>query len=260
MTTASNSNNAEHFKDVQYAFTRHMRDPENNPPPEGIEDRRMGVYRELVYNNIEGFIANSFPVLRKITPDDRWHEMLRDYVCHHQAHTPLFPRMPLEFLQYLEDERHGHSEDPDFILELAAYEWAEVSISLDTREIEMNGIDVGGNLLTGVPVLNPLILPQTYQYPVHQISPDYLPDTPPEVPTYLLVYRRRDDEVGFLELNTVSARLVECMQDNNDKTGLQLLEGIAGELKHPDPQVVIDGGYEIMHDMHDKDILLGVRS
>ncbi len=260
MTTVSNNNNAEHFKDVQYAFTRHMRDPENNPPPEGIEDRRMGVYRELVYNNIEGFIANSFPVLRKITPDDRWHEMLRDYVCHHQAHTPLFPRMPLEFLQYLEDERHGHSEDPDFILELAAYEWAEISISLDTREIEMNGIDVGGSLLTGVPVLNPLILPQTYQYPVHQISPDYLPDTPPEVPTYLLVYRRRDDEVGFLELNTVSARLVECMQDNNDKTGLQLLEGIAEELKHPDPQVVIDGGYEIMHDMHDKDILLGVRS
>ncbi|MDH3342301.1 MAG: DNA-binding domain-containing protein, partial [Gammaproteobacteria bacterium] len=28
------------FKDIQYAFTRHLRDPENNPAPEGIEDRR----------------------------------------------------------------------------------------------------------------------------------------------------------------------------------------------------------------------------
>jgi len=222
MTTASNSNNVEHFKDVQYAFTRHMRDPENNPAPEGIEDRRIGVYRELVYNNIEGFIANSFPVLRKITPDDRWHEMLRDYVCNHQAHTPLFPRMPLEFIQYLKDERHRHPQDPDFLLELATYEWAEIAISLDTREIEMDGIDVEGDLLTGVPVLNPLIMPQTYQYPVHRISPDYLPDAPPEDPTYLLVYRRKDDEVGFLELNTVSARLIECMQANDDKTGLQL--------------------------------------
>ena len=55
--TTSNSNKAENFKDVQYAFTRHMRDPESNPAPEGIEDRRIGVYRELVYNNIEGFIA-----------------------------------------------------------------------------------------------------------------------------------------------------------------------------------------------------------
>jgi hypothetical protein len=74
----------------------------------------------------------------------------------------------------------------------------------------------------------------------------------------LLVYRRKNDEVGFLELNPVSARLVECIQGNNNKTGLQLLEGIAQELRHPDPQVVINGGIEIMCDMHDKDILLGV--
>lgn len=260
MTRLSNKNKAEGFREVQNVFTQHMRDPENNPAPEGVEDRRIGVYRELVYNNIESFIANSFPVLRKITPDDRWHEMLRDYVCNHQAHTPLFPRMPLEFIQYLEDERHGHPEDPDFMLELAVYEWAEIAISLDTREIGMDGIDVEGDLLAGVPVLNPLIMPQTYQYPVHKISPDYLPESPPEVPTYLLVYRRKDDEVGFLELNTVSARLIECIQDNSDKTGLQLLEGIAEELKHTDPQVVISGGREIMRDMHDKDILLGVIS
>jgi len=49
------------------------------------------------------------------------------------------------------------------------------------------------------------------------------------------------------------------MQANDDKTGLQLLEGIAKELKHPDPQVVINGGHEIMRDMYEKDILLGVR-
>jgi len=257
MTTPSNRNNTENFKDIQYAFTRHMRDPENNPSPEGIEDRRIGIYRELVYNNIESFIANSFPVLRKITADEQWHEMLRDYVCRHQAHTPLFPRMPLEFIQYLEHERQEKAEDPSFMLELAIYEWAETSISLDTREIDMDGIDVDGDLLAGIPVLNPIIMPQTYQFPVHQISPDYLPDTPPEVPTYLLVYRRRDDEVGFLELNPVSARLVERIQDNDDKTGQQLLEGIAGELKHPEPQVVINGGLEIMNDMHTKDILLG---
>jgi len=260
MTSLSNKNKSEGFREVQHVFTQHMRDPENNPAPEGVEDRRIGVYRELVYNNIEEFIANSFPVLRKITPDEQWHKMLRDYVCNHQAHTPLFPRMPLEFIQYLEDERHGHPEDPGFLLELAAYEWAEIAISLDTREIEMDGIDVEGDLLAGVPILNPLIMPQTYQYPVHQISPDYLPDASPETPTYLLVYRRKNDEVGFLELNTVSARLVECIQGNDDKTGLQLLEVIAEELKHPDPQVVINGGQEIMRDMHSKDILLGVRT
>lgn len=259
MTTISNSNSTDDFKELQYAFTRYMRDPENNPAPKGIEDRRLSIYLELVYNNIEGLIANSFPVLRKITPDKQWHEMLRDYVCHHQAHTPLFPRMPLEFIQYLESERSEGSQDPDFLLELANYEWAEISIALDSREIELQGIDVTGDLLAGVPVLNPIIMPQTYRYPVHQISPDYLPNTRPETPTYLLVYRRRDDEVGFLELNLVSARLIECIQSNYDKTGLQLLEGIAKELHHPDFGVIIDGGQEIMRNMQEKDILLGVR-
>lgn len=260
MTKQSNSSKAESFSTVQHVFTQHMRDPENNPAPEGVEDRRIGVYRELVYNNIESFIANSFPVLRKITADEQWHEMLRDYVCHHQAHTPLFPRMPLEFIQYLEHERQGHAEDPPFMLELAYYEWAEISISLDTREIDLNGINVKGDLLAGIPVLNPIIMAHTYRYPVHQISPEYLPESPPEVPTYLLVYRRMDDEVGFLELNPVSARLIECIQNNNDKTGLQILEDIAQELKHPDPQIVINGGHEIMRDMHDKDIILGIHS
>jgi hypothetical protein len=32
---------------LQYRFTAHIRD-QNNPPPEGIEDRRMAIYRDLV--------------------------------------------------------------------------------------------------------------------------------------------------------------------------------------------------------------------
>ena len=40
------------FQKKQYAFAAHIRDPENNPAPTGIEDRRMGVYRELFFNNL----------------------------------------------------------------------------------------------------------------------------------------------------------------------------------------------------------------
>ena len=259
MIEKSSSNGIEDFKKIQRVFTGHMRDPEKNPPPEGIEDRRLAIYRNLIYDNIEGFIANSFPVLRKIIPDDRWHEMLRDYVCNHQSHTPLFPRMPQEFLAYLENERQAQPEDPPFMLELAYYEWAEIAISLDVREVELDKIDTEGDLLRGVPVLNPIILPHVYQYPVHLIGPDFTPEKPPEVPTYLVVYRRLDDEVRFLELNSVSARLIEWFQQNTDKTGLQLLEHIANELDHPKPEIVIRGGVKIMQDMYRKNILLGIK-
>lgn len=259
MTRPSNNNKAESFKDVQHVFTQHMRDPENNPAPEGVEDRRIGVYRELVYNNIESFIANSFPVLRKIIEDEQWHAMLRDYVSHHQAHTPLFPKMPQEFIQYLEHERAGHFEDPPFLLELAHYEWIETALSIDTREIDLSHVEQTGDLLEGVPVLNPLSLALAYTWPVHEISPTYLPDTLPNEQTYIVVYRKQNDEVGFMVLNPVSAKLIEYLQADETLSGREILLKIATELNHPDPEAVTQGGLEIMQGLLEKDILLGVK-
>lgn len=253
-------NNKKSLRDLQYEFTRYLRDPENVSPPEGVDKQRAAVYQELVYNGIANFIANSFPVLRKITADDAWHHMLHDYICNHQSRTPLFPKMPLEFLHYLQYACPQHPEYPDFILELATYEWSSTCIKLDVREIDMHGIDTEGDLLMGVPVLNPVIMPQTYKYPVHQIGPNFIPDKPSEVPVYLLVYRRKNDRTSFIELNPVSARLVECIQTNDNKIGMQLLQMIVEELNHPEPQVVIKSGHEMMLEMQRKDIILGVRS
>lgn len=256
----STSNKSNSFQDVQHVFTQHMRDPENNAAPEGIEDRRLKVYRELVYNNIQGFIANSFPVLRKIIKDEQWHLMLRDYVCHHQAHTPLFPKMPQEFLQYLQHERTGHNEDYPFLIELAHYEWIEISISMDSRDISFENINEDGDLLEGIPQINPLAMPLGYEWPVHKISTNFLPEEKPQQPTYLLVYRDRNFKMGFIELNPVSARLVEEITKNNNQTGREILNSIAKELNHPEPETVIKGGLDIMLDFKQKDVLLGVKT
>jgi uncharacterized protein len=247
------------FQNVQNVFTQHMRDPDNNAAPEGVEDRRIKIYRELVYNNIEGFIANSFPVLRKVIVDEQWHKMMRDYVSNHQAHTPLFPKMPQEFIQYLEHERIGHEEDYPFLLELAHYEWIETSVSMDTREISFDDINEEGDLLNGVPVISPLAMPQAYQWPVHQISPELIPQEMPEQLTYILIYRDRNDEVGFIELNPVSAKLIEECTNNTNQTGKEILLSIAKQLQHPNPDAVINGGLEIMQDFRNKDVILGTK-
>ena len=76
------------FKQYQYEFTAHLRDPANNPAPEGIEDRRIGIYRDLLYNNVENFISSSFPVIRSIYNDENWHRMVRDFFARHKSHTP----------------------------------------------------------------------------------------------------------------------------------------------------------------------------
>ena len=249
------------FKDIQYQFTRHIRDPASAPAPADIEERRMAIYRDLLYRNVESFLANSFPVLRKVISDDDWHSLMREYFKNHQSRTPLFPRMPQEFLQYLQDNEESAAGLYPFLLELAHYEWVELALSIDSRDIRQDGIDTGGDLLSGIPVLNELSWSLAYRYPVHRIGPDYLPVEQPGQPTCLFVYRDRQDSVRFIELNPLAARLVDRLKENEEnKTGREILMGIADEIAHPDPGVITNGGRAVLEDMRAKEVVLGIRN
>ncbi len=246
------------FQQQQRIFTAYIRDPEKNPAPQNIEPRRMAAYHELFYNNVQGLLAHTYPVLHKILSEEQWHHLIRDYFAVHQAHTPLFPYMPQEFLRYLENERGEYPNDPPFLYELAHYEWIELAVSIDNREINLQGVNKTGDLLTGQPVLNPLVLPLMYQFPVHQIRPEFQPQTFSEQPTYLLVYRDLSDKVSFIHLNAVSAWLVQKLKESN-YTGKTALEEIAQELNHPQPEVVITGGLAILQAWLKRDVVLGVK-
>ena len=242
----------------QHIFTQYMRDPENSPMPEDIEPRRMSIYADLVFRNIESFIANSFPVLRQVIGDGEWQKILRGFVKKHISKTPYFPKLPLEFLNYLEREQ-DETELPEFCIELAHYEWIEISLSFDSKEISFENVDRNGDLLKGIPALSPLIEPLVYQWPVHKISSDFIPKEKSSQPIYLLVYRDQHYGISFIELNQIAAKLIEELQKNSDKTGEEILLQIADQLKHPDPNIVIEGGLEVIRDFKNRDIILGVK-
>lgn len=246
------------FRALQYRFAAHIRDPERHPAPAGIEDRRMKIYRELFFNNACSLLAGTYPVLSKILGEQRWRALIRDYFARHVAHTPLFPEVPQELLDYLRNERGLRDGDPPFMLELAHYEWAELAVAILDEQPDFNAIDRMGDLLEGRPALSPLAWPLAYSYPVHRISPDHQPEKPGEQPTFLVVYRDRRDEVGFLEINAVTARLLELLGDEADgASGRELLTRIAEEIRHPKPETVIAGGREILEDLRRRDIVLG---
>ncbi len=245
------------FVRQQYAFAAHIRNPEKNPGPEGIEERRMKIYRELFYNNVEGFIANTYPVLRRILPDDRWHAMMRDYFAQHISHTPLFPEMPREFLKYLEHERIPQPDDPPFLLELAHYEWVELALSLLDEKIDATEIDVQGDLLDGIPVISPLAWALSYRFPVHKIGPDFQPSEAGGMQTHLIVYRDADFDVRFIEINPVTARLLQLFSGEDAVSGRAALQQVAAELNHPQPGIVIQGGMELLNDLRRRQVILG---
>ena len=249
--------NAISFKEHQYSFTANIRDPENAKTPDGIEDRRMKIYRELFYNNIEGFISGGFPVIRSIYTDENWNKMVRDFFAHHKSKTPYFLEISQEFLAYLQNEREPQTEDPAGLLELAHYEWVELALHVSDETINMQSIQANGDLLDEHPVLSTLAWPLAYQYPVHKMGPDFLPDEAPEQPTYLVVYRNRNDEVKFMELNPVTARLINLLQEDEHLNGRTAIEQITQEMNHPDSDVVLKGGLDALQELQGHGIILG---
>lgn len=249
----------EELSRLQKGFAAHIRDPDSVAAPEGVEDRRMGIYRDLFFNNIRNFLSANFPVLRTLFDEKGWEILCRDFYSEFRCHTPLFPEIPREFLRYLQDHREENQDDPPFMLELAHYEWVELALSLDEAEYEDADVEANGDLLNGIPVLSPLAWPLSYQYPVHRIRVDYQPQSVPEKPTHLLVWRQQDFSIKFMQLNEISLLLLQKMKEEPARTGLELLTEIAAEIAHPDPAVVLEGGKVLLDELRKKQVVLGTR-
>ena len=134
-------------------------------------------------------------------------------------------------------------------------------MSVSTDENDVKGVDADGDLLTGAPVKSVLAWAFAYHYPVHRISKDFLPAEPAEQSVYLAIYRRDDDKVSFLELNDVTAALLDAVKNNQaGLSGEQLLRDLATRIHYPDIDALIKHGVAALEEMRQLQILIGARS
>ncbi|MDE0952350.1 MAG: putative DNA-binding domain-containing protein [Halioglobus sp.] len=230
------------FQESQLTMARYLRDPGHQPPPSGVEARRLKIYEELIYNNIEGFISGGFPVLRSLYNEAEWQGLVRAFIDQHRCQTPYFLQISEEFLEFLLNNFEARPCDPPFIAELAHYEWVE--LALDVSEEEVPSAAVVTDVLGIVPRLSPLAWPLSYQFPVHRIGPGFKPTEAAE-PVYLLVYRTSEDDVRFMELNVTTARLLEMIRVNDGATARDLLARLAGELDMAEDAVLAFGAEQL---------------
>lgn len=230
------------LRDSQLLMARYLRDPEREPAPAGVEERRLAIYRGLVYNNIESFISGGFPVLRSLYEDADWHSLVRAFIDGHRCHTPYFLEISQEFIQFLLHEHTLRDCDPAFMADLAHYEWVE--LALDVSEEELPAAVPVDKVLEAVPVLSPLAWVLSYPYAVHKIGPGNRPGAAQE-PVYLVVYRDRQEQVRFMELNAATARLLELTRGNTSATSHELLETLAAELGMPQDALLAFGGAQL---------------
>lgn len=205
------------FSETQQQFMLHIRDPQKKPLPVGIEDRRMAIYRDLFFNNVEGFLSSGFPVLKSLYREDDWQTLVRSFFSEHDCHSPYFLDIAGQFIDYLSESYTPKSSDPIFMLELAHYEWVELDVSVvfeDKAERLLSTTDVTSS---------PLFLASTarnlsYQFAVQHISVEYQPNTPSEQPNYFVVYRDNNDDIQFLATNAMTALLLNIIQNSQGIT------------------------------------------
>ena len=241
----------------QFELTRHLRDPQASPAPTGIEERRLAIYRDLLFNNIEGLLAGNFPVVSELLGERRWTALVRDFYREHRCRTPLFPELAREFLRYLEarDEL-----EPAFLLELAHYEWVELALQLSDAALDPAEFDADADLLDGVPVLSPLAWPLAYVWPVHRIGAQFQPEAPPPQPTLLLLRREADGEVRFSELSPLAYRLVERLGESPELSGREQLQALATEAGSDDLASFVVQGRALLEQMRSNGVVPGTRA
>ena len=115
---------------TQLSMARYLRDPGRQPPPPGVEMRRLKIYEDLVFNNIEGFISGGFPVLRSLYTDLDWKALVRAFMSQHRCHTPYFLEISQEFVRFLMEDCPARACDPPFMAEVAHYEWVELALDI----------------------------------------------------------------------------------------------------------------------------------
>ncbi len=243
------------FQKYQAEFTAHIRNPQANKKPARVVDSRMGVYREIVFNNIFASVSACFPVCRQIFGARAWRKLVRGFFAGHGSETPYFREIPAQFLKYLDTQPVA-----EHLKQLAHYEWAELHVSTmdvsgnTTGHTETPPLSAQPDLLNERPILNPAHLLLEYDYPVHMLSKRHKMAEPES--THILIYRDDQFEIKFIVLNAITYQLLNQIQLHTIN-GKQALLEIAKTLNHPQPEAIVQFGQQILQDLLQQGAITG---
>jgi hypothetical protein len=192
-------------------------------------------------------------VLWKTLGARKWAKLVRAFFATHRSRTPYFRQIPDEFMQFLQNEWASPEDTPPYLLALAHYEWIELVLSVSNRSADRL-FDSAGDLMAGVPLLNPVLANLHYDWPVHRIAPRRKMQA---AETWLLVFRDDEDTVQFSEINAFTARLLTLLETGT-LSGRAALEQIAAESRHPDPALILQAGGALLDDLRARGAILGV--
>lgn len=211
----------------------------------------MAIYARLVYNNVESVLANVFADLQEIVGKVAWQALVRDFLRRHTVESPYYAKLPDEFLAYLAT-REGGPSLPPFATDLCHYAWVRYALPL-APDMPDGAFDDEPLGLDDPVAVSSLAWPLQYTFPVTNLGSDSQPSSPPEQATYLIAYRNRHDEVGFLASNALTLRLLALVEGGAPLA--RSFAEIAAELARPVARVQA-AGLAMVNKLHAQDVLV----
>jgi uncharacterized protein len=240
------------FQQYQAAFNAYLRDPEQQVQQSGINTERLGIYREIVFNNFFTSVSACFPVLHSILGKRRFSQLTRCCFNSHHFASPLFADIPSAFVDYVQTLDLAKQDLPSFTAQLAHYEWVELYVAKlpDKMRLTSPGeaVHQASDLAESFLQLAPAHMLLQYDYPVHQLSKKHAKLA--ASPAYLLVFRKADFDITFIELNAVTYDLLQRINSEQRPVNYHLTR-LAQEILPNSPfQTVFEFGLQTLYTLY----------
>lgn len=236
------------FQQVQQQFVAYLRSPEQQKPAD-VAQERLDLYRELLFNNVAGFVSSAFPVLKSLYSEQAWQQRLQLFFSAYRCENPFFLSIAQSFLDFLQRQYQQHGDDPAFMLELAHYEWLELELATRKAEPEVAVTDLRQQALQ----LSELASVQAYQYPVHKICREFQPEEAEA--SFLLIHRNADDEVKFIALNQLTTLLLQILTQHPGLTLVELVTELMPFVPQLEESQLLSGAEQILANFAEKGIV-----
>jgi len=240
------------FSTVQQSFIDYIKEP-SRPLPVGTEARRMRIYRDLFFNNIEGFISSGFPVLKSLYSPDAWLALVQEFFVIHDCQSPIFIDIAQEFVIFLQSEYELKEQDPRFLLELAHYEYMELVVSV--AKDNPSQVHITESVDTECLCLSDTAKVLQYSYDVEHISEHYQPELPTPTPQYFCLYRDSEDEVVFLRLNPLAAQVLGYLSQSERVSFDNLVAWLVSAYPAMEESILIKGCREMIEGLANKGVI-----
>lgn len=197
-----NIHSSAHF---QAALAEAIRNPEQ-PIPNQIDSKRLTIYRRLIRNNLRQFIDRCFSESLTFLETEHWEALQQKFLAEAYPESPYFNDIPIQFLQYLQTH-HAALNLPESILALMDFEATQLQAEIEQTEHSVHE----WHEQTPLTWSKSAFLKQ-YNY-------DFLSSDFAEIvnqPDYILVWRNREDEVCYQQLNKEEWTLLHYFTEHTE--------------------------------------------